>query len=147
MVLTIVYDNTSTEPRLRADWGFACVIETPGATILFDTGASGTILLGNPRALGIAPGDIDAVVISHAHGDHTGGLADLLLQNSAVTLFVPASFPEGARNAIAEGGTVVEVITSGRELYPGVAVTGELPGSSAEQAVVLGRCKAGLHLE
>ncbi len=137
VTITIVYDNTSTGPELSADWGFACVIETGGPTILFDTGASGPILLGNLRALGIPPADIDAVVISHAHSDHTGGLKDFLRENSAVTLFVPASFPEGTRTSIAEGGTVVEVVTSGREILPGVSTTGELPGPPAEQALVL----------
>jgi 7,8-dihydropterin-6-yl-methyl-4-(beta-D-ribofuranosyl)aminobenzene 5'-phosphate synthase len=49
MKLTIVYDNEifTQGIGLRSDWGFACLLETGEATILFDTGARGNILLSN----------------------------------------------------------------------------------------------------
>ena len=46
--------------------------------------------------------DVDAVVISHAHSDHHGGLRDFLLENGEVTVFAPTSLPEGMRSSIAE---------------------------------------------
>ena len=53
MKITIVYDNTTTDKNLTADWGFACFIETSERNILFDTGGNGKILLQNLKTLNI----------------------------------------------------------------------------------------------
>ena len=60
----------------------AFVVQTGGQTVLIDTGA-GTLmsptagcLLSNLAAAGIAPGDIDTVLLTHMHIDHVGGLVD-----------------------------------------------------------------------
>jgi len=83
MKATIVYDNEAKKQGLKADWGFACLVEIGNMPpILFDTGGDGVSLLHNMRELGINPGDIATVVISHAHGDHTGGLWDIQAVNS-----------------------------------------------------------------
>ena len=44
-----------------------------GLTVLVDTGF-GTTLFENLKTLGLSPEDVDAVLITHMHGDHTGGL-------------------------------------------------------------------------
>lgn len=76
MKLIIIYDNEVYKKGigLKSDWGFACLIKTKYDTILFDTGAEGKILLNNMAKLNINPFDIKKIVISHHHGDHTGGL-------------------------------------------------------------------------
>ena len=61
-------------------------------TILFDTGGKGELLLSNMAAAGFMPDQIDSVVLSHAHGDHTGGLQDLLEINNEVKVFVPKNW-------------------------------------------------------
>lgn len=76
--LTIIYDNDLFLDDLIFDWGFSCLIEDNKTKLLFDTGAKGDILLHNMGRLRINPDDIDAVVLSHAHWDHTGGLETLL---------------------------------------------------------------------
>ncbi len=38
VVITILYDNYTYKGGLSTGWGFACLIEGPGKTILFDTG-------------------------------------------------------------------------------------------------------------
>ena len=92
MRLTILYDNDVWEEGLRADWGFSCLVEAYGRRILFDTGASGQILLHNMERLGIDPTLIDEVFISHGHGDHTGGLS-CLLDVHPVKVYIPSSCP------------------------------------------------------
>ncbi len=96
--ITILYDNTVFQSGLRADWGFACLVEVNDHAILFDTGADGEILLSNMKNLKIDPLSIDTIFISHAHFDHTGGLSAFLNVNSEVTLYCPDSF-RGVRRA------------------------------------------------
>ncbi len=128
MKLTIVYDNESLQPGLTADWGFACIIEAHGRTILFDTGAKGQILLANMAHLGIEPGRIDEVFISHHHWDHVGGLADFL-KLKACPVYIPSSCsrPHGAREVLS--------VDQPREIHSGIYSTGTL--KRIEQSLVL----------
>lgn len=122
MKVTIIYDNTAFRPDLKANWGFAALVEAHGRRILFDTGTRGALLLANMRTLGIDPGSIDDVFISHAHFDHTGGLSAFLKQNSEVTLWIPPAF-RGSKRA-----REVVKVPEPRTLYPGIYSTGQLDG-------------------
>lgn len=77
--ITCLIDNLIVQDsRLFAEHGLSIHIETSDGRILFDTGQSGKILSHNARMLGIDLAQIDALVISHAHYDHTGGLRRIL---------------------------------------------------------------------
>ncbi|MFZ5993812.1 MAG: MBL fold metallo-hydrolase [Thermodesulfobacteriota bacterium] len=130
MKITIVYDNETLQESLKADWGFSCLIEPEnGQRILFDTGASGSILFHNLERLNIDPCAIPEVFISHAHWDHTGGLSDLLKLNKKVKVYIPNSCPKpsGAGNVISITGPV--------QIHGNVFSTGELAG--IEQSLVI----------
>ncbi|MCD6228972.1 MAG: MBL fold metallo-hydrolase [Candidatus Omnitrophica bacterium] len=118
----MIYDNTSTRPDLKADWGFSAFVEIKGRRILFDTGADGDILLSNMEKLKINPQDIEDIFISHLHWDHTGGLSSFLQLNNKVKLWVP-SYPSEEKNA----KEIIEVKIP-TKLYEGVCSTGELDG-------------------
>jgi len=136
VTFTIVYDNNSYNPSLRTDWGFSCVVETGEAMVLFDTGGNGTILLDNMEKLGFDPQEIDVVVLSHIHGDHTGGLKGLLDAGARSVVYVPASFPESFKAPVRAQTELVEV-TDPVEVLPGVHTTGEVGSSIVEQALVV----------
>lgn len=130
MRLTILYDNETRRDDLVADWGFSALLEIDGAPrILFDTGGSGAVLLGNMQRLGLSPGDVEAIFLSHAHFDHTGGLSAVLDANPSVRVFAPPSL-RGIRRA-----REVVYLPEQRELWPGVWSTGELGG--VEQSLVV----------
>ena len=77
MKITILMDNYSgKDSRLVAEHGFSCLIETPKAKVLFDTGQTGSFIK-NAGLLEKDLSNIDAIVISHGHYDHTGGLKPL----------------------------------------------------------------------
>jgi 7,8-dihydropterin-6-yl-methyl-4-(beta-D-ribofuranosyl)aminobenzene 5'-phosphate synthase len=91
--ITNIYDAFGAPSALQQDWGFAALIEYGGKRILFDTGNDATIFEHNVKELGIDLSRLDAVVISHRHGDHTSGLKYLLSVNSQVKIYAPV---EGA---------------------------------------------------
>ena len=87
--ITILYDAFGAPSPLVRDWGFAAFVEYGGKRILFDTGNNAKIFENNAKQLGIDLKRLDAVVISHRHGDHTSGLTYLLEVNSDVRLYAP----------------------------------------------------------
>jgi 7,8-dihydropterin-6-yl-methyl-4-(beta-D-ribofuranosyl)aminobenzene 5'-phosphate synthase len=88
--ITNLYDAFGApSATLVKDWGYAALVEYGGKRILFDTGNDADIFARNVKALGIDLARLDAVVISHRHGDHTSGLTYLLQVNPGVTIFVP----------------------------------------------------------
>lgn len=143
VALTVVYDNNGptsdtgpTDPVLRTGWGFACLVERGDDLLLFDTGGDAGILRNNLKALGVDAADIDVLVLSHYHSDHTGGLDALLDAGATPTVFVPASFPSAFKEQLAARTGVVEV-TGPAELLPGVHTTGEMGSAIIEQSLVI----------
>jgi 7,8-dihydropterin-6-yl-methyl-4-(beta-D-ribofuranosyl)aminobenzene 5'-phosphate synthase len=121
--LSIVYDNEANEGFI-SDWGFSCLIETEDWKVLFDTGASGEILIHNLQQFGIYKEDIDIIALSHKHWDHIGGLRAVLHPSVAVCL--PSSFPLGLKKRIAKKAASVVEVSGPKEIVPGVYTTGEL---------------------
>src|SRR5512134_2675043 len=71
--ITVLYDAFGAPSALERDWGFAALVEYGGRRILFDTGNDAAIFARNVKQLGVDLTRLDAVVISHRHGDHTTG--------------------------------------------------------------------------
>lgn len=140
ITLSVVYDNNDYDPRLQTAWGFACLIEMDGTTILFDTGGDGAVLLSNMATLGLDPQEIDMVILSHIHGDHTGGLASLLAEGISPTVYVPRSFPAGFKAQV-EAKTILHEVSGPETIIEGVYTTGEMGSGIIEQAVVLKTAK------
>ncbi len=59
------------------EWGFAALVEVDGKKILFDTGARPNTVLENAKELKIDLSDVQDVILSHFHDDHTTGLMTL----------------------------------------------------------------------
>jgi 7,8-dihydropterin-6-yl-methyl-4-(beta-D-ribofuranosyl)aminobenzene 5'-phosphate synthase len=136
VIITVVYDNNAYDPRLQTAWGFGCVVERDETTVLFDTGRDGAILLSNMDALGIDPAEIDIVVLSHIHGDHIGGLGDLLATGVRPTVYVPASFPASFKRQV-RAITTLQEVDEPQELLPGIHTTGQMGTNPVEQALVV----------
>jgi len=109
LTITVTYDNNPYKKGLETEWGFAAFITGTEKTILFDTGG-GRVLLDNMQKLAIKPDRVDVVVLSHIHGDHTGGLSSFLEKNSNVIVYLPVSFPKKFKdNAGNSGAKIIEV--------------------------------------
>ncbi len=129
------------------EWGFAALVEADGHRLLVDTGARPDTVLTNLHDLGIDISDVNEVVLTHNHRDHTGGLLTLrqeLMKKNPGALSVAhvgkgimysRPGPDGKeRNYVigmrkqyeAMGGKFVEH-DGGVELFPGVWLTGPVP--------------------
>lgn len=162
--ITVLADDHVAAPDVLAEHGLSMLIETDDWRILFDTG-QGKVLRGNADALGIRLAGLYAVVVSHGHYDHTGGLAILLRECSPSAIFLhPAALqpkyaksdnaphrsigiPECSRQALSAVTDRVVLTESATEVVPGVWCTGEIPrvpanGPSETGFFLDGDCRA-----
>ncbi len=137
ITVTILYDNTAFAPGTEADWGFSCLVESAGKTILFDTGTKPEVFFHNVEALDIDLSEVDLVVISHEHGDHTGSLARVLEQNHGLTVYHPVSFSDEFVSSVKQAGATSIPVTDPVEIIPDVYLTGEMGSAIKEQSLIL----------
>ena len=82
-MLSCVVENTATfASEFWAEHGFSVLIEHEDAKILFDTGKSPEVLKRNMTLIDGFK-DLETVVLSHGHSDHTGGLPAVFKHSSA----------------------------------------------------------------
>ncbi|MBN2837420.1 MAG: MBL fold metallo-hydrolase [Fusobacteriaceae bacterium] len=81
MKITCLVNNFSKKENLIDEHGLSFYIEKDNIKILFDTGM-GKALFHNAKILDIDLKDINYVVLSHGHNDHTGGLNEFLKINT-----------------------------------------------------------------
>jgi 7,8-dihydropterin-6-yl-methyl-4-(beta-D-ribofuranosyl)aminobenzene 5'-phosphate synthase len=136
-IITVVFDNNPYKEGLTSGWGFSCLVEGMGKTVLFDTGADGEVLLANMAKLGIDPEAIETVVISHEHGDHMGGLARFLRRNPDVDVYLPASVPGYVKEGIKSHGANVVDVGRSVEISKEIFSSGEMNTGLKEQSLIL----------
>lgn len=128
--ITTLIENCVYLHHLRAEHGLSIFIETPTHKILLDTGAS-DLFITNARILGIDLRDVDYLILSHGHGDHTGGLHHFLKLNDKAKvickreILIP-KFKNGIENGIKNISTLnlnrFVFINQQTGLVPGVFV-------------------------
>lgn len=88
MKITTLIENEAPESgQLCAEHGLSMLVEIDDQRFLFDTGASGAFL-DNANTLGVSLAPLDAVIISHGHFDHSGGVTRLLQECPGARRFV-----------------------------------------------------------
>jgi 7,8-dihydropterin-6-yl-methyl-4-(beta-D-ribofuranosyl)aminobenzene 5'-phosphate synthase len=125
MRITVVYDNEA-KPPFKSDWGFACLIESKDHAVMFDTGARSDILIYNLSKLGLVTKKIDAIVLSHDHFDHTGGLDGILELQPDVKIIEPSS------------------LSTPTELFPGITSSGIIGVKGAQEQSLFCSVENGL---
>lgn len=143
--LRVLVLSTMLADRGIGEWGFAALIEADEHRILFDTGARPETVLQNAKEIGVDLSDIEEVVLSHNHWDHTTGLVALRrsLSTSNPDAMSRTHVGEGVlwerprysrkvdfrvkAKAYEElGGRIVEHAKPA-EIHPGIWVTGPVP--------------------
>ena len=135
--ITVLYDNYPSRQGLETGWGFSCLVEGGKKTILFDTGGDGAVLLANMRGLGIDPSIVDIVVLSHGHGDHSGGLEQFLAVNRGITVLLLRSFPETFKKMLSRWAVNFIMVSGFKKICEQVYATGEIGGPIPEQTLLV----------
>lgn len=89
-IITLIENKKADSKELINENGLSLYIEKDNKHILFDTGRTGNFII-NAQKLGVNLESIDAVVISHGHGDHGGGLLDFLKINTKAKIYMKRS--------------------------------------------------------
>lgn len=71
-ITTLIENNPGDKKDLYFEHGLSLLIEADGKRILFDTGQSGDFIK-NAKTLNQSLTDLDFVILSHGHYDHSGG--------------------------------------------------------------------------
>jgi 7,8-dihydropterin-6-yl-methyl-4-(beta-D-ribofuranosyl)aminobenzene 5'-phosphate synthase len=86
--ITCLINNTVQQGSpFWGEHGLSFLIETGQGRLLFDTGQTAAVLLHNLALVGLSTDQIEAVVLSHAHNDHTGGLPALLSRRPGLAVY------------------------------------------------------------
>jgi len=86
MKIAVLIDNLAGEGFL-CEWGLSFHIEYSGRRFLLDMGATDAYL-ENAEKLGNNVAEVDYAIVSHAHYDHTNGLASFLKANSKASIYL-----------------------------------------------------------
>ncbi len=143
--ITVLAENTAQGEGILGEHGLAIWIEVGGRRVLFDTG-QGMALRHNAEAMGLELAGADAIVLSHGHYDHVGGLECMLEEAPGASLHLhpratEAKFSGSGEDDVAHRVSIPfveweEFVTKGRriivskkahEVAPGVWATGEIP--------------------
>lgn len=145
LTFTVLSDNRVMKKGLLAEHGWSLLIEADGHVFLWDTG-QGMVLEHNARELGVDLSRIEAVLLSHGHYDHTGGLEAVLRHAPQAGVFChPHVFnrkfrrqpggngfrenglPHFTRELLAEACGGLRVASGPVEVIPGFWMSGEVP--------------------
>lgn len=141
--ITCLVDNRTSGIGLTAEHGLSFLIQYQGKKYLFDTGQT-DLIFHNAQQLGLDLKDLDGLIISHGHFDHTGGVEELLkrLERPLPIYLHPQAlnrkYLQGqhrlreigfglSQEAIEQLGGILVYNRKPEQIVPGLWLTGEVP--------------------
>ena len=139
MEIKVLFDKFNLDERFLTGWGFSVLVDD---CILFDTGEKPSLLFKNMESMSVEISSLTAVVISHDHWDHTGGLWEILSSREGLKVYACPGFSAEFKNKVGKlKGKLIE-LDKVTEIAKGIYATGEIPGDykgqyMPEQALVV----------
>lgn len=87
MRIVNLIENTPGVERCLYEHGLSFYVETKNHKLLVDTGASDAFI-HNAKVLGIDLTKVDAVILSHGHYDHSGGILSFVKMNPNAKIYM-----------------------------------------------------------
>jgi len=143
VTVKVIYDNYVKVNGLQSDWGYSVVIEGLDKSILFDTGTKPEIFEANFKKMGINAENIDYLVLSHEHGDHTEGIPAFIKMKTGIPVIIPHSFSDPFKKKMKDYGLEPLLVNGPAKICDNLFTSGEFNYQIAEQAIVL-NTKKGL---
>jgi len=146
--ITTIVDNGVWKEGLASSWGLSFYVEAfsngKKHSVLMDTSGSFEAFFNNASKLGLNISAVEAILISHWHGDHCGALSQVLsLLKPQTPVYVPSKNSSGVREIRVAGG--VPVVCHGPiEFFDGVMSTGEVSGGISEHSLLINVKEKGL---
>lgn len=141
--INVLVENTTPSAALIGEYGFSAQLLVGNHNILFDTGSKDALFI-NSTALGIDLAQVEEIVISHGHFDHTGAVMPFLNKYGGRKIYAHSGiFPH--RLVSRPGGQVIDIgckfaykeavdvgaefvfTNTFTEIHPGIYLTGEIP--------------------
>jgi 7,8-dihydropterin-6-yl-methyl-4-(beta-D-ribofuranosyl)aminobenzene 5'-phosphate synthase len=146
--ITTIVDNGVWKEGLASSWGLSFYVEAfsngKKHGVLMDTSGSFEAFFNNASKLGLNISAVEAILISHWHGDHCGALSQVLsLLKPQTPVYVPSKNSSGVREIRGAGGVPV-VCHEPIEFFDGVMSTGEVPGGLSEHSLLINVKEKGL---
>ncbi len=101
-IIVLIDNNSDSACCLNKEHGLAIYFEKDGKKYLYDTGAS-ALFIENAQKLGIDISDIDALILSHLHDDHTGGLHAFMQANHKAIIYLSDKAPSTRCYSLSSG--------------------------------------------
>lgn len=141
-ILTLVEERSETA-GLKTEHGLSFLLKIDGEQWLFDAGQTG-IVVENARKLGVNLSEIEGIILSHGHYDHTGGLRAVLQKSGPKKIYAhpdifrkrynlkknrkfrSIGFPIRKTTVRKEGGKF-DLSRERRQISPRICLSGEIP--------------------
>ena len=136
-ITVLVDDRSVDEIKLRSIHGSALYIETMGHYILFDTGPNPDILRDNSESLDIDLSLLDAVIISHVHTPHTGGLPYVGWVAPSTRTYIPYASGSYFEQIVKKNGLVPIEVIDWIRIFPNIYITKPYYGPPWEHFLVI----------
>ena len=102
-ITTLIENNANDNKKLINEHGLSLLIETKDNRYLFDTGQTSDFLK-NAYVLNINLNNLDGVILSHGHYDHTGGIKELLKKHTNINnLYISKYFSNNKYKKLNDG--------------------------------------------
>ena len=139
MEIKILFENRSMNHNFLIGWGVSYLVDN---RVLFDTGERSSYLFSNMDRMGIDISNMQAVIISHDHWDHTNGLWDILNKRPVLDLYSCPGFSPEFKDKLSTYACNTIEVESFTKIYDNIYTTGQIAEKCgldyiAEQALVL----------